>query len=219
MPHLPKMIAHFAQADQEELPLTMFPGRKQKRVEEQLALEAPPAAAPIASAPPSGSKEKPCVSTTAASAAANAAEETHVTEEKVTAKEPHSRTIDDMAEEILDVITPKQASKAKPAAKTAAEKPKAKQKAAPKKSSKTDVPKPEVEEPPKKKSKSALPFPGEGKRDPIRHGNVTIYICPNASSYRVKLAGERNDKAFSWKSEGAKGAWNRVREHVLKVAV
>ena len=104
-------------------------------------------------------------------------------------------------------------------AKTASEKPKAKQKAASKKKSKKEVPKPELEEPPAKKSKSALPFPGEGKRDPIRYGNATIYICPNASSYRVKLAGERKDKAFSWKSEGAKGAWNRVRDHVLEVAV
>ena len=42
---------------------------------------------------------------------------------------------------------------------------------------------------------------------------------PQSLCHRVKLAGEKKDKAFSWKMDGAKQAWGRVRQHVLSVAV
>eukprot|EP00438_Fugacium_kawagutii_P009737 Skav210509 [mRNA] locus=scaffold601:541301:542722:+ [translate_table: standard] len=116
-----------------------------------------------------------------------------------------------MAKDILEVIEKKPAATQK---KTAA-KPKAdsKSKAAPKKKAAL----PNKEEPPPKKAKASLPFPGESG-EPVRCGNVTIYLCPKSMSYRVKLAGEKKDKAFSWKMDGAKACWARVKEHVLSVA-
>ena len=54
---------------------------------------------------------------------------------------------------------------------------------------------------------------------PIRYCNVTIYLCPKSSAYRVKLAGEKKDKTFSWKMDGPKQAWSRVRQRVLSVSV
>ena len=75
------------------------------------------------------------------------------------------------------------------------------------------------EEPPSKKSKATFPFPGEGPGKPIRYCNVTIYLCPKSPSYRVKLAGEKKDKTFTWKMDGPKQAWSRVRQRVLSVSV
>lgn len=112
-----------------------------------------------------------------------------------------------MASEILHVLGDKPAE-AKPKAKASA-----KTKAAGKK--KPAAAAAEKEEPPTKKAKGTLPFPGEGPA--VRYKNVTVYICPSSFSYRVKLAGDKKDKAFSWKVDGAKTAWGRVRQHVLSL--
>ena len=133
-------------------------------------------------------------------------------EEKEDKEEPAKSTsrkdVEQMADAILDVISEKPPPK-----------PKAKAKA--KASTKKAAAKPTVqpEEPPSKKSKATFPFPGEGPGKPIRYCNVTIYLCPKSPSYRVKLAGEKKDKTFSWKMDGPKQAWSRVRQRVLSVSV
>ena len=48
------------------------------------------------------------------------------------------------------------------------------------------------------------------KHEPVRHKNTTVYICPKSTNYRVKLDGEKNDKAFSWKRLGATEGWAQV---------
>lgn len=126
------------------------------------------------------------------------------------AKSTRRKDVEQMADAILDVISEKPPPK-----------PKAKAKAKAKASTKKAAAKPTVqpEEPPSKKSKATFPFPGEGPGKPIRYCNVAIYLCPKSSSYRVKLAGEKKDKTFSWKMDGPKQAWSRVRQRVLSVSV
>ena len=68
-----------------------------------------------------------------------------------------------------------------------------------------------------KKKKEVLPFPGTAAHEPVRHKNATVYICPKSSNYRVKLDGEKKDKAFSWKRQDAKEAWVQVKEYILNL--
>ena len=119
----------------------------------------------------------------------------------------HKKDVEDMAKEVLKAIE-------KPPSKVP-KVPKAKNKAAPKKKA-TGAAQTEAKEPPPK-TKGVLQFPGEAG-GPVRYSNVTIYVCPNSFSYRVKVNGEKKDKSFSWKMDGAKGAWNRVKTHVLALA-
>ena len=57
-------------------------------------------------------------------------------------------------------------------------------------------------------------FPGTGKQPPVHTDKATIYICPNSSTYRVKLLGEKKDKAFSWKAQNPESAWKLVKDYV-----
>ena len=68
-----------------------------------------------------------------------------------------------------------------------------------------------------KKKKEVLPFPGTAAHEPVRHKNATVYICPKSTNYRVKLDGEKKDKAFSWKRQDAKEAWVQVKEYILNL--
>ncbi|CAE7439991.1 unnamed protein product [Symbiodinium sp. CCMP2592] len=67
------------------------------------------------------------------------------------------------------------------------------------------------------KAKSAtnkLPTKGSTEaRDPITLEKCSVYTCPKSQNWRVKLHGERKDKAFSWKS-GTTEAWTRLKEYV-----
>lgn len=68
-----------------------------------------------------------------------------------------------------------------------------------------------------KEKKEALPFPGTAAHEPVRYKNATVYICPKSTNYRVKLDGEKKDKAFSWKRQDAKEAWAQVKEYILNL--
>ena len=50
-------------------------------------------------------------------------------------------------------------------------------------------------------------------RDPITLEKCSVYTCPKSQNWRVKLHGERKDKAFSWKS-GTAEAWTRLKAYV-----
>ena len=72
-----------------------------------------------------------------------------------------------------------------------------------------------------KKKEAAPPvtdkLPAKGNtaaKGPMVLQKCTVYTCPKSSNWRVKLHGERKDKAFSWKS-GVNEAWSRLRAHVL----
>lgn len=70
-----------------------------------------------------------------------------------------------------------------------------------------------------KKELSQLQFLGTKARAPIKLENVTIYTCPNSSSWRVKKNDEKKDKAFSWKANDPETTWARVVAHVKKLGV
>ena len=142
-------------------------------------------------------------------------EETEVQEKPGKSK----KNVDEMADEIMGALAKPPAAKAKAKGKAKASSKKAAAKKPPAAKKQPAVAHEKAEEPSSKKSKATLPFPGEGPGEPIRYCNVTIYLCPKSMSYRVKLAGEKKDKAFSWKADGAKQTWGRVRQHVLDVAV
>ena len=195
-----------------EVALTMLPPRKAKTL---LALEG----GPMASG--GSSHQTPSAPTPSALAAIEApdaveappqhegAEEREQQEEEQAKGKPHQKDVQQMANEILQAIGEKPPAKSQAKAKTSAQK-----KSAPKK-------KPAAAAgagPPSKKQKETLPFPGQGPGKPLHYENVTIYLCPKSCSYRVKLAGDKKDKAFSWKMDSPEAVWGRVRQHVLSLA-
>ena len=214
MMRLKALLDQSGQAQDTPLTLTMLPPTKSKPL---LALEMDPVASagstgatsstpaePVSSHPQPAKKDQ-------AGTPAEPAEEVLPKDEEQKEEKPkgaHNKGVEEMANEILGVLGDKQ--EAKPKAKASAKKA-----AATKKKPAAAVAEPE--EPPNKKAKGMLPFPGEGPVGPVRYKNVTIYICPGSFSYRVKLAGEKKDKAFSWKVDGAKATWGRVRQHVLSL--
>ena len=133
-----------------------------------------------------------------------------------------TKDVDGMAEAILGFLGEQKSKKAnnnrkaspkKPAKneQLKGQKPKSKASAKPKGTGQNAAP-------PPKKANAVLPFPGCSKHDPITFGNATVYVCPASSSYRVKLSGEKKDKAFSWKRESGEDAWSRVQKYVFEAS-
>ena len=73
------------------------------------------------------------------------------------------------------------------------------------------------QEPKQKLRPTRKPAAASGQKEAKRQGDHLP--GPQSLCHRVKLAGEKKDKAFSWKMDGAKQAWGRGRQHVLSVAV
>ena len=211
---LKQLLAGLGGGEGEELELTMLPPRKKRPL---LALEAPsagsaamvPAKRPVAPAAPAAlAAPDPAPQEDHKAESPQAAEVSEEALPKVQAQSKvPKKDVEDMANEVLKAIEnpPPKVPKV----------PKAKKKATPKTKAASAAQTKAKEPSPKKKG--VLQFPGE-EGGPVRYSNVTIYVCPNSSSYRVKVNGEKKDKSFSWKMDGAKGAWNRVKTHLLAVA-
>ena len=122
--------------------------------------------------------------------------------------------VDRMAEEVQEHLQNKLNKRKEPSHKDdkpskAAKAPKA----APKK--KTE-PKPKQADTARKAKGAATKLPTNGSteaKDPITLEKCSVYTCPNSQNWRVRLHGERKDKAFSWKS-GAAEAWARLKAYV-----
>jgi hypothetical protein len=59
-----------------------------------------------------------------------------------------------------------------------------------------------------------LAMPPETNVQPIRHGVVTIYTSAAAKQWRVKVNGERADKAFSFKGGDRAAVWKKLAAYI-----